>query len=252
MEEENLRKMAIEQFLKGKSPTSVYRDLGRSRPWFYKWLHRYQSEKDEWFQDQSRAAHEHPNQTSPDIQKLVTNIRLQLEKNPFAQVGVSAIQWEFRKLGVAPLPDRTINRILKRESLVKKNSLYPQRGGIPLFPRSSGGQQHPSSRPSGAPVHQERWTFLFAPYHGPLQPSGLYSSPAPQRRRGDGHGAAALLENDGPPRLSPTRQRALFPGKQSLPAFFRHCPSTLFIPRDRSGFHSHRRTLAQWNGGKIQ
>jgi hypothetical protein len=30
MEEELLRKMAMEQFLKGKSPTSIYGDLGRS------------------------------------------------------------------------------------------------------------------------------------------------------------------------------------------------------------------------------
>jgi len=247
MDEETLRKMAIEEFLKGKSPTSVYRDLGRSRPWFYKWLHRYQSGEDEWFKDKSKAPHDHPNKTPAEIYKLVTNIRLQLEENPFAQVGVSAIQWEFRKLGVTPPPDRTINRILKREGLVKKNSLYPQRGGISLLPQTPGDQQHPSSRSAGPPLHQERWTFLFPPYYGPLQPSRLYPSPAAQRRRFSGYGHAALLENDGPSRLSPTRQRTRFPGKQSLPALLWHCPSTLFIPGGRSGFHPHRRTLAQWN-----
>ena len=246
MEEEPLRKMAIEQFLKGKSPISIYGDLGRSKPWFYKWLHRYQSGQDEWFKDESKAPH-HPNKTPEDTQKLVTNIRLQLEEHPFAQIGVSAIQWELRKLGLPPPPDWTINRILQREGLVKKNSLYPQRSRISLFPRTPGDQQHPSSRSSGSPVYQERWTLLFAPYHGPLQPSRLYPPPAPQRRRFGGPGAAALLENDGPPRFSPARQRALFPGKQSLPSLLRHRPSTLFIPGDRSGFHSHRRALAQWN-----
>jgi len=246
MEEEHLRKMAIEQFLKGKSPISIYGDLGRSKPWFYKWLHRYQSGQDEWFKDESKAPH-HPNKTPEDTQKLVTNIRLQLEEHPFAQIGVSAIQWELRKLGLPPPPDWTINRILQREGLVKKNSLYPQRSRISLFPRTPGDQQHPSSRSSGSPVYQERWTLLFAPYHGPLQPSRLYPPPAPQRRRFGGPGAAALLENDGPPRFSPARQRALFPGKQSLPSLLRHRPSTLFIPGDRSRFHSHRRTLAQWN-----
>ena len=244
MEEETLRKMAIEESLKGKSPTSIYRDLGRSRPWFYKWLHRYQSKEDEWFKDQPKAPYHHPNKTSEDTQELVTNIRLQLEENPFAQVGVSAIQWEFRKLGVPPPPDRTINHILKREGLFKKNSLYPQRGGISLLPGTPGPQQHPPSRSCGAPVHQERWTFLFASYHGPVQPSHLYSSPAPQRRRGGGQGFAALLENDGPSRLSSSRQRAFFPGQQSLSTLLRHCPSTLFIFRDRSSFHPHRRTLA--------
>ena len=252
MDETSLRKMAIEEFLKGKSPTSVYRDLGRSRPWFYKWLHRYQSQEDDWFQDKSKAPRHHPNETPEDIQKLVTNIRLQLEETPFAQIGVSAIQWELRKLGVPLLPDRTINRILKREGLVKKNSLYPQGGGISLFPRTVGHQQHPPSRPSRPPVHQERRPFLFPAYYGSLQPSHLYPPPAPQRRRFRGHGVAALLENDGPPRFSPNGQRTLFPGKQSLPSLLRHRPSTLLIPRDRSGVHSYRRTLAQWNRGKLQ
>jgi len=252
MDETTLRKMAIEEFLKGKSPTAVYRDLGRSRPWFYKWLHRYQSQEDDWFEDKSKAPHNHPNKTPEDIHKLVTNIRLQLEENPFAQIGVSAIKWEFQKLGVAPPPDRTINRILKREGLVKKNSLFAQGGGISLFPRTPRHQPHPPSRSSGPPVHQERRALLFAPHPGPLQPSGLYSPPAPQRRRDDGSGTAALLENHGPSRLSATRQRALFPGKQSLSALFRHCPTPLFISRRRNGFHSHRRTLAQWNGGTVQ
>ena len=251
MEEELLRKMAMEQFLKGKSPTSIYSDLGRSRPWFYKWLHRYQSGQDDWFKDESKAPH-HPNKTSEEAQKLVTSIRLQLEENPFAQIGVSAIQWELRKLGVPPPPDWTINRILKKEGLVKKNSLHPQGGGISVFPRTIGHQQHPPSRSSWSQVHQERWTFLFAPYYGPLQPPRLYSPPAAQRRQGGGHGTTALLENHGPSRFSPTRQRALFPGEQSVSALLRHRPSTLFILRDRSDFHSHRRTLAQWNCGKLQ
>ncbi len=251
MEKEDLRKMAIGEFLKGKSPTSVCRDLGRSRPWFYKWLHRYQSGEDEWFKDVSKAPH-HLHKTPEDTQKLVTNIRLQLEESPFAQIGASAIQWEFRKLKVTPPPAWTINRILKREGLIKKNSLYSQRRRIPLFPPTPGDQQHPSRRPSGAPLHQERWAFLFLPYHGPLQPSGLYSSPAPQRRRDFGQGAAPLLENHGHPRLSPGRQRTLVSRKQSSPALLRHFPSTLFILGGRGRFHSHRRTLAQWNSGKVQ
>ena len=111
MEEELLRKMAMEQFLKGKSPVSIYGDLGRSKPWFYKWLHRYQAGQEDWFKDESRAPH-HPNKTPEDTQKLVTNIRLQLEEHPFAQIGVSASQWELRKPGVPPPPDWTINRIL--------------------------------------------------------------------------------------------------------------------------------------------
>ena len=54
MDEETLRKMAIEQYLQGKEPVSIYRELGRTKPWFFKWLNRYQSGDKQWFQDQSR------------------------------------------------------------------------------------------------------------------------------------------------------------------------------------------------------
>jgi hypothetical protein len=59
MEENHLRKMAIEQFLQGKSPISIYGDLGGPKPWFYKWLHRYQSGQGGGFKDESKAPH-HP------------------------------------------------------------------------------------------------------------------------------------------------------------------------------------------------
>ncbi len=247
MEEETLRKMAIEQYLQGKSPKSIYQEMGHSKPWFFKWLDRYQAGTGKWYQDLSKTPHHHALETPAAMRSLIKNIRIQLEKNPYAQMGVSAIKWECQKLGITPPSDSTINRILRKESLIKKNSLHPQGCGISLFPRTVGHQQHPPSRPSRRPLYQERWAFLFASYYRPLQPSRLYPSSAAQRRRFGGHGAAALLENDGPPRFSPTRQRTLFPGKQSLPALLRHRPSTLFIPGSRSGFHPHRRTLAQWN-----
>lgn len=247
MDEETLRKMAVEQALQGKTPVSIYREMGRSKKWFFKWLQRYQSGDTEWYQDHARIPHFHPHQTCLETRTLLIQIRTQLEEHPYAQIGTSAMKWECQKLGLTPPSDSTINRILRREGLVKKNSLPPQGGGISLFPRTAGHQQYPPSRSSRRPLHQERRAFLFASYYRPLQPSGLYPSPATKRRRLGGQGPAALLENDGPPRFSPSRQRTLFPGKQSLSALFRHRPSTLFIPGDRSGFHSHRRTLAQWN-----
>lgn len=247
MEEETLRKMAIEQYLQGKLPKSIYLEIGHSKPWFFKWLDRYQAGEPEWYKDLPKAPHCQALETPADMRNLIKNIRIQLEENPYAQTGVSAIKWECHKLGVTPPSDSTINRILRREGLVKKNSLHPQGGRISLSPRTPGHQQHPPSRSSRPQVYQKRWTFLFAPYYGPLQPSGLYSPPAPKRRRVGGPGFAALLENDGHPRFSPSRQRTLFPGKQSVPALLRHRPSTLFIPGGRSGFHPHRRTLAQWN-----
>ena len=247
MDEETLRKMAMQQALQGKAPVSIYREMGRSKRWFFKWLQRYESGGTEWYRDHPRIPHSHPDQTCQGTRDLLIQIRRQLEENPYAQIGTSAIKWECQKLGVTPPSDSTINRILRREGLVKKNSLHPQGGGISIFARTAGHQQYPPSRSSRRPLYQERRTFLFASYYRPLQPSGLYSPPATKRRRVGGQGFAALLENDGHPRFSPSRQRTLFPGKQSVPTLLRHRPSTLFIPGDRSGFHSHRRTMAQWN-----
>jgi hypothetical protein len=244
MEEETLRKMAVEQYLQGRGPISIYHELGRSKQWFFKWLHRYQSGDAHWYRDHPRIARFHPHQISPEMRKLVINIRTQLEKNPYAQVGTSAIKWEFNKLGVIPPSDRTINRILKREGLVKKNSLYPQRSGIPLFQKASGDQQHPSGRPPWAKIHQKRWTFLFAQYHGSLQPPGLSSSPTKKRRPSRSPGLDQLLEDYRHARFSPGRQRTLFPREQSLPPFFWCCSQTLSVAGDRTGLHPNKRTLA--------
>jgi len=137
MEEETLRKIAIRQHLQGKPPISIYCEMGRSKKWFFKWLHRYQSGDAEWYQEGPKTPHTHPHQTSPDMRNLVSNIRIQLEENPYAQVGTAAIKREFKKLGVIPPSDRTINRILKREGLAKKNSLYARRSGMPLFHKAS-------------------------------------------------------------------------------------------------------------------
>jgi len=46
--EQELRKQAIERHLKGESPKSIYRDLDRSKNWFFKWLKRYQSGEPNW------------------------------------------------------------------------------------------------------------------------------------------------------------------------------------------------------------
>lgn len=244
MEEELLRKMAIEQYLQDREPVSIYREMGRSKRWFFKWLHRYQSGEADWYRDHSKAARLHPNQISPEMRNLIINIRTQLEEHPYAQVGTSAIRWEFKKLGITPPSDSTINRTLKREGLVKKNSLSRQRGRISLFCRAAGNQPYSSSGSHGPQIHQERWALLFAQSHRPLQPSSLCSFPAKERRPGRSRGFAPLLEDHGDSGLSPGRQRTLFPRKQPLPSFLWHCSETLSAVGDRGCLHSHRRTLA--------
>jgi transposase-like protein len=244
MDDETLRKMAIQHYLQDKSPASIYRDMGRSKKWFFKWLRRYQSGNPNWYHDQSRAPRSHPNQTSPEMRQLIINIRTQLEEHPYAQIGTSAINWEFKKLGATPPSNSTINRTLKRQGFVKKNSLYSQGGPIPLFQRAFGDQSHPSGRSPGSQVHQERWTFPFAQCYRSLEPPSFSQSPTKERRRGRSLGLDPLLEDHGNPRFSPIRQRTLFPWKQSLPSLLWHRSETLPGHGYRGGIHPYRRTLA--------
>lgn len=130
MEEETLRKTAIKRYLQGKAPRLICCETRRSKRWFFKWLNRYRSGDAEWYQDRSRTPHTNICQTSPDMRQLVSNIRIQLQENPFTRVGTSAIKYEFARLGVTPPSDSTINRILRRAGLVRKNSPLLEQYGL--------------------------------------------------------------------------------------------------------------------------
>ena len=53
--EQDLRKQAIERYLK-ENPLKTYTAiLDRSKNWFFKWLKRYQSGEPNWYKDRSRA-----------------------------------------------------------------------------------------------------------------------------------------------------------------------------------------------------
>jgi hypothetical protein len=124
--EQNIRKIAIERYLKGEIPKSIYSDLKRSKEWFFKWLRRYKSRNPDWYKSKSRVLNRQPNALSEIEKQRIISIRHKLESEKFAQIGTSAIKWELRKSGY-PLPsDSSINRVLKREGLIKKNFIRPQ------------------------------------------------------------------------------------------------------------------------------
>jgi len=175
MDEETLRQLAITQYLQGKKPITIYRDLAKTKKWFLKWLKRYRSGDEHWYRDLSKAPQTHPNQTSPDVSKLITSIRNDLD-NSYAQIGVTAIRREGQKLGLSLPSDSTINRILRRQDLVKKNTLSPQRRRVSLFPGISGYQLYSPGRPRGSQVYQEQRSVLFLPYHQSGQSSGCFTS----------------------------------------------------------------------------
>jgi len=140
--EEELRKMAISMYLQGHSPISIYTELKRSKNWFFKWLKRYQSGDPNWFKEKSRAPLRCPTKISDVDKERIISVRKRLESERFAQVGASAIRWELSKSGHRLPSDRTINRVLKREGLIKKNSIHSQRSRVSIFHRATNYQQH--------------------------------------------------------------------------------------------------------------
>jgi len=119
--ETELRKKAIQRYVLGEKPKAIYTDLKRSKKWFFKWLQRYQSGEIDWYKDQSRTPKNSPKRISGTDKQRIIEVRKKLESQLFAQTGASAIKWELSKSGFSFPSDRTTNRVLKREGLVKKN-----------------------------------------------------------------------------------------------------------------------------------
>lgn len=125
--EQNARKLAIDRYLKGESPKSIYTDLDRSKNWFFKWLKRYKTGTPNWYKGKSRAPKRMPTAIGEVEKQRIISVRSQLESQKFAQIGASAIKWELSKSGFDLPSDRTINRVLKREGLIKKKPVRSQR-----------------------------------------------------------------------------------------------------------------------------
>ena len=121
--EQELRKKAIQKYLNGEKPKSIYQSLNRSKDWFFKWLKRYQSGDQYWYRARSRAPKRQPTAISSVEKQRIISTRLHLESQKFAQIGPSAIKWELAKAGNSLPSDSTIKRVLKREGLIKKKRL---------------------------------------------------------------------------------------------------------------------------------
>jgi transposase-like protein len=122
------RQEAIRLHQSGKSISEVCRQLGCSRPWFYKWKKRWESGESDWYLERSRRPHCIANKTEKEKEKVVVEIRKRLDQSKYSQRGALAIQWEMEKLGLDPLPTWTIDRILKRHHLVREKKAYQPKG----------------------------------------------------------------------------------------------------------------------------
>jgi putative transposase len=119
-----LRGTAIDLFINGHKPTSICRQLNRSRTWFYNTLARYQQEGREGLRSRSRAPHNVHNRTPFHMEAAIVRLRKLIlsGRDPelrYANIGADALAYELKRAGIMPPSRATINRILKRRDLVQ-------------------------------------------------------------------------------------------------------------------------------------
>lgn len=127
--EEWCRRRAIERYLRGEKPRTICVGLGRTEPWFYKWLKRFRQGDPDWYQEHSRKPLQLALRTSKEIEEIVKLARLELyNRGEFC--GAQAIRWWLEDQQVQPLPCmRTINRVLARHGLThRRTGRYEPKG----------------------------------------------------------------------------------------------------------------------------
>jgi putative transposase len=128
------RILAVQRFLNGEKPESIYVSLGRSKAWLYKWVERHLEDDDSWSENRSRRPLDVTSRTPKEIEDVVKLVRLNLYNRDLF-CGAQAILWELEDLGVKPLPSpRTINRILSRNALTHRRTGKYEAKGTP-YPR---------------------------------------------------------------------------------------------------------------------
>lgn len=124
-----IRKQAIEFHLNGFSVVEIAQKLGRSRQWVHKWITRYRTKGgDEWYHSESTSPKHMHNRTPKNEEELVINIRKALEGRTYSQTGALTIMYEIERMGLKPPSIPTINRILKRNNLINRNSVKQRKG----------------------------------------------------------------------------------------------------------------------------
>lgn len=119
-DETELRQEAIQRFLAGEKPHSIYQSLGRSKQWFFKWLARYESEARNWFAERARAPRQVTRRILPAQEAQIVAIREELMRRPYGQVGANAINWALQQRGLPRVPVSTLNRVVKRHGLIRR------------------------------------------------------------------------------------------------------------------------------------
>ena len=84
-DEEILRKQAVELHLQGITIVNIAGKLIKSRQWVHKWLIRYKTGSDVWYQSISNTPKKPVKGISKDIDKTIVSIRKTLNEQKYAQ-----------------------------------------------------------------------------------------------------------------------------------------------------------------------
>lgn len=132
------RKQAIQMYYQGHSKTAICRHLGRSRPWLYRWLSRYNRDNVEAsLQDRRSQKPSQPRVWSAAIQAQVIQMRRERtdpEGDSYQLYGAAAIHYELAALSSAEVPPiRTIHYWLKAAGLIpERGEREPDRPSLPI------------------------------------------------------------------------------------------------------------------------
>jgi hypothetical protein len=124
---------AVNRYIRGENPSNIYRDVNRSEKWLFKWVNRFKTGEEEWYESESRAPKQHGKKTDEEIEKVVVDIRKALmegteHESKYLGVGADAIRYRMNQLGFTKgeIPSTsTIKRIVKKHGLkVNKRERY--------------------------------------------------------------------------------------------------------------------------------
>ena len=123
---------AVNRYLKSESPIKIWKSIGKSKSWLYKWIERYKNakrgDKRKWFQEHSKAPKNIHRKTDLEIEKVVVDVRKSLvegetEDTKYRCIGAEEIEFRMDELGysendIPSIP--TIKRIIKRNKPIKQ------------------------------------------------------------------------------------------------------------------------------------
>jgi len=83
-DEEIVRKQAVELHLKSIPVNIIADTLGKTRQWVHKWLKRYKTGSNVWYQSLSNAPKTPISRIPADIEKTIVSIRESLKEQKYA------------------------------------------------------------------------------------------------------------------------------------------------------------------------